>query len=125
MVNIWRKPPGRGRLSDSDVSVDRLYTLKIKASPPKKQVGNPKGSPSIGLATIEAGVDLRFRRQVERVHALGPRVTAELLAEIGAERNITTIIEQKIEKYAVLDIDALELAGGDQFPALPIHAVRS
>ncbi len=31
--------------------------------------------------------DLKFRRAVERLHNLGPRATAELLAEIGAERS--------------------------------------
>ncbi len=68
---------------------------------------------------------MRFRRQVIRLHRLGPRVTAELLAEIGAERGITTIIDQKMEKYINIDPAALEATGGDQFPAVPIHAVRS
>ena len=34
--------------------------------------------------------NLRFRRQVERLHRLGPRAIAELLAELGAERSIQT-----------------------------------
>ena len=125
MAQKWRAPPGGfGQRSDGNVSADSFDTLRNKATPPKKQPGNPKGLHSIGLAAIEAGVDLRFRRQVERVHALGPRVTAELLAEIGAERGIATLIERKLERYAALSHEAVRLARGDRFPALPIHVVR-
>ena len=43
-----------------------------------------------------------------------------LLVEIGAERSIMTLIERKIERYAGLDVEALEITGGDQFPPLPV-----
>ncbi len=72
----------------------------------------------------EVVADLRFRRQVERVHLLGPRVTAELLAEIGAERSIQTVIDQKLDHYAELDPAALEVTGGDRFWAVPIREIR-
>ena len=68
--------------------------------------------------------DLRRQRHVRRLYRLGPRVIDALLVEIGAERGIMTLIERKIERYAGLDVDALELAGGDRFPSLPIHVVR-
>ncbi|MCH8998781.1 MAG: hypothetical protein IID48_11075 [Proteobacteria bacterium] len=123
MVNIWRKPPGRGRLSDSDVSVDRLYTLKNKATPPKKQPGNPKATPSISLATIEAGVDLRFRRQVERLHRLGPRALGELLAEIGEQRLCRTYLEQRVRRYSEIDPKHLAALEGDRFPRPPLYEV--
>ena len=74
-----------------------------------------------GAAEIVA--DLKFRRQVERVHALGARVTAELLAELGAERSIQTIIDRKLDTYAALDPEAIEAAGADRFGSLPIHEV--
>ena len=67
---------------------------------------------------------LRFRRQVEHLHRLGPRATAELLAEIGAERGITTIIDRKLERYAELEPETLEAAGGDRFWPAPVHEVR-
>ena len=41
---------------------------------------------SIGSIAAEVVADLRVRRQVQRLHRLGSRVTAELLAEIAAER---------------------------------------
>ena len=68
--------------------------------------------------------DLRRQRHVRQLYRLGPRAIDALLIEIGAERGITTIIERKIERYAGLDIDALELAGGDRFPARPVYEVQ-
>ena len=79
---------------------------------------------SICGVAAEIVARLHFRRQVERLHRLGPRATAELLAEIGAERGITTVIDRKLDTYLDIDPEALEAAGGDQFPPVPIHAVR-
>ncbi len=78
-----------------------------------------------GPIAAEVVADLRFRRKVQRVHRLGDRVFGELLAEIGAERGITTIIDQKLERYAELEPETLEAAGGDDFWQPPIHEVRS
>jgi hypothetical protein len=68
--------------------------------------------------------DLRFRRQVQHLHRLGPRATVELLAEIGAERSITNIIDRKFATYAGIEPEALEAARGDKFWLAPIHVVR-
>ena len=78
----------------------------------------------IGEVAAEVVADLRFRRQVLRLHRLGPRVTAEFLAEIGAERSIQTVIDQKLTRYAALNPEALEVAGGDGFWPVPIHGVK-
>ncbi len=78
-----------------------------------------------GPIAAEVVADLRFRRKVQRVHRLGDRVFGELLAEIGAERGITTIIDQKLERYAELEPETIEAAGGDDFWQPPIHEVRS
>ena len=80
---------------------------------------------SIGAIAAEVVADIRFRRQVLRLHRLGPRATAELLAEIGAERSITTIIDRKLDTYAALDPEAIEAAGGDKFWPVPIHEVKT
>lgn len=69
----------------------------------------------IGEVAAEVMADLRRRRHVQQVHRLGDRVFGELLAEIGAERGITTIIDQKLERYAELDPAALEATGTDRF----------
>ena len=85
------------------------------------------GIPPRGVGQIAAEIvaDLRFRRRVERLHRLGPRATAELLAEIGAERSITTIIDQKLNCYTELDPTALEAAGGTRFWPAPLREVKS
>ena len=77
----------------------------------------------IGGHLAEIVARLHFRRQVERLHQLGPRATAELLAEIGGERCIQTIIDRKLERYIELDPEALDAAGGDAFSPVPIHEV--
>jgi hypothetical protein len=77
----------------------------------------------IGSVAAEIVADLRFRRQVERVHALGPRTVGELPAELGSERGITSIVDQKLDTYAGLDPEAIEATGGDDFWPPPLHEV--
>ncbi len=77
----------------------------------------------IGPIAAEVVADLRFRHQVLRLHRLGPRAVAELLAEIGAERSIQTVIDKKLDTYAELDPEALEATGGDGFWQSPLHGV--
>ncbi len=78
---------------------------------------------SIGQIAAEVVADLSFRRDVQQVHRLGDRVFGELLAEIGAERGITTIIDKKLERYAKLEPEVIEAAGGDDFWQPPLHGV--
>jgi hypothetical protein len=68
--------------------------------------------------------NLQFRQQVERLHALGPRATAELLAEIGTERSFMPTIAEKLRRYASIDPQALQALGGDDFWPAPLHEVR-
>jgi hypothetical protein len=62
---------------------------------------------------------IHFQRLVRQAHALGPRVIAELLAEIGAEFLIRVSIERKLERYAALDPQILRAVGADRFPPWP------
>ncbi len=78
----------------------------------------------IGVVAAEVVADLRFRRQVQRLHGLGDRVLGEFLAELGAERAIQTIIDTKLDRYAGLDPEALEATGGNDFWPAPLHEVR-
>ena len=77
----------------------------------------------IGVVAAEVVAVLRFRRHVQQVHRLGDRVFGELLAEIGAERGIQTIIDEKLKKYANLDAEALGSAGGADFWPAPLREV--
>ena len=79
---------------------------------------------SIGEIAAEVVADLRRRRKVQQFYRLGDRVLGEFLAELGAERGITTIIDQKLKRYAELDPETLEATGGDKFWPLPLWEVR-
>ena len=78
----------------------------------------------IGQVAAEIVADLRFRRQVEHLHCLGARAVGELLAEIGAQRNIRTVIDQKLSAYAEIEPEVLEVTGGDDFWQPPLHEVE-
>ena len=82
-------------------------------------------NPSIvGSAAAEIVADMQFRQTVERVHALGARALAEMLAEIGVERSIMPAIHEKLERYGSIDPEALRALGGDKFWPAPLHEVR-
>lgn len=86
-----KKPPGGlGRLSFCVVA-DGFDFPKDNLPHSKKQ-GTARGLIPIGSVAAQIVADLKFGRQIERLHRLGPRAVAELLAEIGAERSITTIV---------------------------------
>ncbi len=79
---------------------------------------------SIYAVAAETVGDLRFQRRVERVHSLGVRPVAELLAEIGSERGIRTLIDRKLETYAELDSKVIEEVEGAGFWPAPIREIE-
>ena len=66
----------------------------------------------------------RLERMVERVHALGPRVVSELLAEIAIATGEPGLIADHVEKYSRLDPAVLRAIGGDKFPPMPLELIR-
>ena len=64
----------------------------------------------IGSLAADLVASPRFQRQVEHLHSLGPRAIAELLAEIGAERNFRTVIDQKLDRYSQIKPESLSAA---------------
>ena len=73
------------------------------------------------MDTIVNIADVRFQRNIERLHKMGARAVGELLAEIGAERSIQTIIDNKLARYVEVDDPALAVTGGDRFPGTLLH----
>ena len=61
----------------------------------------------------------RHERMVERVHSLGPRPLAELLAEIAAVTGQHVRVVDLVEEYAALDPAVLRAVGADHFPPMP------
>jgi hypothetical protein len=66
---------------------------------------------------------LRLQRGVEHLHKLGPRPTAELLADVAAKIGGLPCILSTLEEYKRLSPRQLRLAGGDRFPPRPLRAV--
>jgi hypothetical protein len=64
-------------------------------------------------------MNAQFNRQIEQICTLGPRVVAEMLAELGRRTLHMTTIEQTVERYAQLDPKAVRAVGADQFPSRP------
>ena len=82
-----------------------------------------EGFKTIGEMSAKIVAHLPFQRKITRLHSLGARALGEFLAELGAERSITTIIDQKIDTYIELDPETLRATGGDRFPPMPPHVV--
>ncbi len=68
--------------------------------------------------------DVRFRRKVRRLLGRGDRLIVEMLAELGADRLIATIIDQMLDRYLALPDEALDATGAHDFPPVTIHGVR-
>ncbi len=66
----------------------------------------------------------RLERMIERVHALGPRPLAELLAEIAAVTGQHVRVVDLVEEYAALDPAVLRALGADIFAPMPLEVVR-
>jgi ProQ/FINO family len=65
--------------------------------------------------------DLRFRRDIERLHRLGARAIYELLSALGARHLLRTEIEQTVARYGRIDPATVQLAAGDRMPPTPLY----
>ena len=77
-----------------------------------------------GVVAAMTVSDLRFQRQVARLYELGPRAVGEFLAELGAERLLTTLIEERLSKYTAVPKPALTITSGHHFPPVPLHLIH-
>ena len=100
-----------------DVSGFRILRAHWPGFPPVEHGGVGDNAPPLVR-------DLRFRRNVEKLHRLGSRVLHEYLIEVAAQRSILTILEDKIGDYAALDRRVLAELGADRLPPVLLHEVR-
>jgi hypothetical protein len=69
-------------------------------------------------------VTLRLQRGVEQFHRLGPRATAEFLAEIACQFNGLAAMIGLLAEYERRMTPAMShVAGGDKFPMCRLHVV--
>ena len=85
------------------------YALLVGSAVPMTRRAAPAG----------AQRDIRFRRDVQRLHALGPRAIYEMLSELAAKRLLRTEIEQLVSYYAGLNSQVARATGADRLPPLP------
>ncbi len=76
------------------------------------------------LSPGDLAAGLRFERMFHRVHALGPRPLAELLAEIAIATGEPGLIAGRLQAYARLDPEIIRALGADRFPPMPLEVVR-
>ena len=81
----------------------------------------PQAAPVANDADTSVLPDLRFQRDVERLHRLGPRSLYGFLAAVGAERSIRTYLEDRITDFASLDADVLAALDVDRMPLAPLR----
>jgi hypothetical protein len=83
----------------------------------------PVQQAAVGTIAAETVADARFRRRVERFHAQGPRLTAELLAQVAADRSLGGYLDALLDRFLALDPETLRIVGADRMPPTPIHTV--
>ena len=66
---------------------------------------------------------LHLQRGAEHLHALGPRATAELLAEVADKIGGLPAILSTLDEYQRFSPRLLRLTGGDRFPPRPLYLV--
>ena len=66
----------------------------------------------------------RYERQIEHIHSLGPRMLAEMLAEVARDTGRPDIDADRVEEYAQLDPDLLRFLGGDRFAPNVVGVVK-
>ena len=60
--------------------------------------------------------DRGYRQAVRRLHALGPRPTGELLAEIAARcPDAAPVLRARLARYAEIDPDVVRWLGADDW----------
>ncbi len=84
--------------------------MQRAAPPPASAISERRRKPG------EIAAELKLERMVQRVHSLGPRPLAEMLAEIALATGAPDLIADRVEAYARLDPEIVRALGADRFP---------
>ncbi len=121
MNTIMTAPRGASRIDRG--ALDPLDELPIDFNPARMPILAQHWygvTPLRPISQVAMVADLRFRRQVEHLHRLGPRAIGELLCEVAGGKDL----DRALEPYQRLTPDLLKALGGNRFPPVPIHEVR-
>ena len=66
---------------------------------------------------------MRLQRGAAHLHALGPRATAEFLAEIAGKIGAEGAIQSLLVEYQRLTPEMIRAVGADRFPPRPLRLV--
>ena len=73
---------------------------------------------------VEIAAGPRLDRLIERVHRLGPRPLAEMLAEIAIATGQPAVVSDRVKAYAELDPEIVRAVDADHFPPPPMVLIR-
>ena len=78
---------------------------------------------TIGHADARIVADLKFRRQVEHLHRLGPQAIGHFLAELGVDELVLSKLEGHLDRYEQLDPEVVAAVGGKDWPPNPMTMI--
>jgi hypothetical protein len=116
-----------------DVQADRAEDSRsYPAAPLPRHVRRLPIQPAVRTAGATAcaettkayAADLRFERNVAKLHAFVLWLTAELLRELGANIMQMTWIEPMLQRYARMNPAAMQARDSDRCPRLVLREVR-
>ena len=88
-----------------------------------RRKGDVQDASGVTLLSHEYARRAPVERMVERVWRGGPRVLAELLAEIGRVHGIADDIERRLASYQRLTPEILAAVGADRFAPAPMREI--
>ena len=78
----------------------------------------------VSVVAAQVVQDLAYRRKIKHLVAKGDRVVGEMLAELAADRNLGTVINELLDRYLAIPDEALDIANGRDFPPAPLHVIQ-
>ena len=115
---------GRGVPGAVVVKAGERFTGQNSRKPDELQFQPGGDAPAGHPSPSEFAAGPRFERLIERVHALGVRPLAEMLAEIAVATGRPDIVADRVEAYARLDPEIVRAIGGDKFPPMALELIR-
>jgi hypothetical protein len=90
----------------------------------RRDKGNRSAYSHPAAALQDAAIGrLRRQRQIAAIHRLGARAVLELVEELDRYYGLGESLDNRLERYAGLDLEVLRAVGGDRFPPRPLRGL--